>query len=124
MCIRDRVNPDALSHRHAVDVKTPTGMRRVVPILQIDASLVDALRVDDPFEFLRVKLVSADGEVFDMHDTDYVARVRQNSDYIIHPEEILADNFALLCRRRAGEDVVINQPLLVDQLEAALQPHD
>ena len=43
-----------------------------------------------PAEGSASKLVTAE-EV-----TDFVEQVGQNTDYVIHPEEILADNFALL----------------------------
>jgi hypothetical protein len=34
--------------------------------------------------------------------TEWSARIARNSEYTIHPEEVLADNLSLLVRRRLG----------------------
>ena len=55
--------------------------------------------------------------------TDYRTRASINTDYNIHPEEILADNFGLLVDRRAKHEVNVARPEVLDALEAALAPH-
>jgi hypothetical protein len=47
---------------------------------------------------------------------DYLARIGGNTDYIIHPEEILADNFVLLVNHRQ-----VPSPEILDKLDAVLR---
>lgn len=50
------------------------------------------------------------------HVPEYFAAIGRNTRYIIHPEEILADNFVLLVRG----DGTIRTPRIVDELERVL----
>ena len=46
----------------------------------------------------------------------YMARIGRNTDYVIHPEEILADNFVLLVNHRK-----VPSPEILDKLDAVLR---
>jgi hypothetical protein len=48
---------------------------------------------------------------------DFVAQVGKNTGYVIHPEEILAENFALMV---TGEEV--REPARLDELRRLLVP--
>jgi hypothetical protein len=50
---------------------------------------------------------------------DYLEQIGRNTEYIIHPEEILADNFVLLLEG-AGASAKIQTPRVVEALRAAL----
>ena len=55
---------------------------------------------------------------------DYLERIGHNTDYIIHPEEILADNFVLLVERGAaggGAARPVPSPPILDKLDAVLK---
>ncbi|MEO8310315.1 MAG: hypothetical protein ABI520_04000 [Caldimonas sp.] len=47
---------------------------------------------------------------------DYLDKLGGNTGYIIHPEETMADNFALLVTRG-----VARNPALLDRIEAVLR---
>ena len=49
---------------------------------------------------------------------DYEARIGRNTDYVIHPEEILADNFVLLADPQQAK---IPSPEILEKLDAALR---
>lgn len=76
------------------------------------------MELDDLGTTFRPKGVGSDrpvmtplGEV-----TDYRARVGLNTDYVIHPEEILADNFVLLVDRTK-----VPSPEILEKLDAVLR---
>ena len=58
---------------------------------------------------------------------DASRRLGRNSTYTIHPEEVLADNFALLVRRRLGSDATVADPdflgVFEDAVRACIEPH-
>jgi len=49
---------------------------------------------------------------------DYEARIGRNTDYVIHPEEILADNFVLLADPQQAK---VATPEILDKLDAVLR---
>jgi hypothetical protein len=63
-----------------------------------------------------------------VEDTDWAARVQRNSAYAIHPEELMADNFALLMEWRSSGSVPsatpsgfsVNDIRLLESVEEAL----
>jgi hypothetical protein len=115
-------NPDGFSRRHAIAVAHDGHEVAVVPILVSAVPAAEAIAAVSPLAFIDLLLVPvAGGPPLAADDTDYAARVGKNTGYIIHPEEALADNFALLIQRRAGEPVEVAAPELLDGLEAALR---
>lgn len=129
---RRLTNPDAHAYAYAITVSTPHGPRRVVPVLGSRLPLPDAhqrplghvislrlLAVDDSGAWM---LSDSGAEVgYDVEETDYEARVSRNTDYIVHPEEVLADNFSLLVARRRGRaDLDVADAPFLDRLEQAL----
>ena len=53
---------------------------------------------------------------------EYKDLIFKNSDYIIHPEEILADNFVLLFRKPEKDE--INAPELLEEMNALFRQAD
>jgi hypothetical protein len=49
---------------------------------------------------------------------DYFTRIGRNTGYIIHPDEILADNFVHLVFGKEGLDA----PRIIDQMRSVLAP--
>lgn len=126
-------NPDAFEYRHAARVETfdpdgtSTGFADVVPIFQSGIPLeeyVDPMQPLPIFAFINVPLLSvdartgrvnrdADGQPIarNFGDTDWLARMMRNSSFVVHPEEILADNFATLMEwRYNGGDIPQDNP--------------
>jgi hypothetical protein len=119
-------NPDAHYYDHALAVQTPDGPRDVVPIIQSTVSLVELLLLPPPvnvFSVLDIVLLPVDtgsGEVlrdgsgelirYGFGNTNWVPQMLRNSSYIIHPEELLADNFALLMEWRSTGVVPATTP--------------
>jgi hypothetical protein len=109
-------NPDAYGYDHALAVQTPDGPRDVVPVIQSGLSLEGVLQLPPPaiFGALDIVLLPVDtgtgavlydgsGELirYGFGNTNWVPQMLRNSTYIIHPEELLADNFALLMEWRS-----------------------
>ena len=107
-------NPDAFEYEHAVSVQTAAGAATVVPVIQATAPLEEVIQLPSFFAALDIMLLAVDADTGEIrHDTggnlitygfgntDWPARMLRNSSFIIHPEEILADNFATLMEKRA-----------------------
>jgi len=118
---RRLTNPDAVHFHHAVTVTTPDGPAQVVAMLSSNTPLEEAVKADSLIQVAELNLVTVDGaRIYALADTDFGQVASINTGYIIHPEEVVADNFAMMCLRRAGLEVEIAQPAYVDRLEAEL----
>jgi hypothetical protein len=103
---RKITNPDAPVSRHCIQVKWRDTEYSALPVLYADAASYDASRGGEFFEYLQFRLVldtsaGADSPAGSARlvklDTDvsgFYEQVGNNTTYILHPEEILADNFA------------------------------
>ncbi len=107
-------NPDAFEYYHAVTVQAGSERVQVMPLLFSRLPLSEVLRLTNIMESLNMALVSVDtttGEArrgddghpiaYNLDNTNWVALMSRNTSYIIHPEEVLADNFATLMEWRA-----------------------
>jgi hypothetical protein len=126
-------NPDAFGYGHALTVQTPVGNADVVPVNQSAVPLEEAIHLPSIFAVLGILLLSVDtgsGEVhrddggnviaFNFGNTDWVPLMRRNSAFIIHPEEVLADNFATLMEWRATGEIPAANPSNVPTNDVAL----
>lgn len=108
---RRMTNPDA----HALTHYLRLGDRAVVPLLTCPLPLADVLERTSVLGVAQSTLLEIDPEaatvvrdpsgapvLVDPQATDWSRRLARNSTYTIHPEEVLADNLALLVRRRLG----------------------
>lgn len=110
---RQITNPDAPVNDHCIDVVINGTRRTVVPILLSDSKQYDPQRGGEFFEYLRLRflavredadadttsLLLVQGQPLLVPVTElrgFFEQVGRNTGYIIHPEEILADNFAHL----------------------------
>jgi hypothetical protein len=110
---RKITNPDAPRNDHFIRLKIDGHESLAVPILLSSVETYDVKRGGEffaylQFQFLVVERTSSSQNfkaVFDgssprlvgmQHVSGFMEQVGRNTDYIIHPEEILADNFALL----------------------------
>ena len=113
-------NPDAVSHRHAVQVQTVTGRAWVVPFLTGEGP------EHPPAASMRVELAVLEdgrltGELIRPEDTDYSAIIGRNTTYDIHPEEAVADNFGFVVLRALGARHDVEDQDALDALEEALR---
>jgi len=105
---RKITNPDAPRNDHRIKVVYQDQPRWAIPVLYADRAAYDAQRGGQFFDYMRFRLALQDDsddthtgsahapqfvEVKDVHG--FFEHVGRNTQYIIHPEEILADNFAL-----------------------------
>ena len=110
---RKLTNPDAPRNEHCLKVKIDGEEQWIIPILFSREEKYDPDKGGEFFRYLQFKLVVVEraeegmgvevvreggkaklvdaGEV-----TGFLEQVGQNTTYLIHPEEILADNFVLL----------------------------
>jgi hypothetical protein len=127
-------NPDAYALNAAIRVQAAGNGADVVPMLRSAAPLADALKSPDFFGLVRIELLRVDlsaGELITepdgsitpipADDTDYYELAAVNTSYVLHAEEVLADNFALLMERRLDPEVVPERPEVLDAIEAELR---
>jgi hypothetical protein len=100
---RKITNPDAPRNDHAINLRIRGEEVRAVPILFSTAPKYDVNRGGAFFNYLQMSflqiprtpdsqpILAGPEEV-----SGFFEEVGRNTNYIIHPEEILADNFALL----------------------------
>lgn len=127
-------NPDASRHDSYLDVTSAGRKITVVPVLLSRSAVFDPqIGTDlDHFWTLRLLVVERDLPGENLHAVehngaprlvklsqveDFVEQVGRNTQYVIHPEEILADNFALLV---TGKEV--RDPMRLDALRPLLKP--
>jgi hypothetical protein len=108
-------------HEYALTVQTASGPVDVTPVYQAAVSLEEFITISmghprELFEAIDFVLLPVDTGtrtvlrddsgnpiIYHFGDTDWIERMQRNSSYIIHPDELIAENFALLMEwRRSG----------------------
>ena len=105
-------NPDGIRNDHYVEVEHQKKTIQVVPILYSSAPKYDVTKGGEFFRYLKINLLVIEKEggswrhkrdntgepvLLELRDVpDYFNKIGSNTDYIIHPDEILAENFVLL----------------------------
>lgn len=125
-------NPDAHALAHYVRL----GERAVVPLLTCPLPLADVLERTSVLDVVRATLLEVDPRtgtvvrapggapvLVEAQATDWSQRIARNSTYAIHPEEVLADNLALLVLRRLGAAPPPPDPTFLAAFEQALAKH-
>jgi hypothetical protein len=113
LALRKITNPDAPRNDHFIGLEIDKHQCLAVPILLSSAQVYDVKRGGEFFDYLQFQFLVVE-KVGDSRDlkvvregsspklvglqrvSGFMEQVGKNTDYIIHPEEILADNFALL----------------------------
>ena len=123
---RKITNPDAPRIDVAIKVQIDDGVVWVAPLLQATVDRYDAAQGGEFHKFLKLTwLEVARGEPRPgraevtqpprLHDTAHLQgfseQIGRNTKYIIHPEEILADNFAQLATGKTGPSPEVHQRL-------------
>lgn len=136
--LRDRkiTNPDAPVWDALIRLDVEGRSLALVPILYASVERYDPAAGGTLFKYLQFRLmtVEPDGdggwrarltdgrpELFNPKAIDaYAAKIGRNTGYIIHPDEILADNFAHLVLGKND----LPDPQIVDRLRLALSPRE
>ncbi len=130
---RKITNPDAPKNDHCIRLQVDGKASWVVPILFASMEKYDVSRGGEFFNYLQFQflLVERSGDsplvrplydgryprVVDMRQVSgFIEQVGRNTEYIIHPEEILADNFALLVL----EERNLPSPNVIKKISAVL----
>jgi hypothetical protein len=108
-------NPDAFEYLHTLAVQSGSGSVNVVPVIQSRLPLDEVIQLPSVFAALDIVLLAVDGRSgkvqrdgngnlirYNFGNTNWVPLMLRNSSYIIHPEELLADNFATLMEWRSS----------------------
>ncbi len=127
---RKLTNPDAPVNRHAIKVTIDGESQWALPVIFASQEKYDTERGGEFFHYLELKLLVVDRtdpaaakpvKLVDTREaTDFFEQVGQNTQYIIHPEEILADNFALWAIGAEG----LASPEVVERMVEVLERAD
>lgn len=100
---RKITNPDAPQNDHAIRVRIRGNDVRAVPILFSNAAKYDVNRGGEFFNYLQLRFLAVPTKSTTQpilagpeEVSGFFEQIGRNTNYVIHPEEILADNFALL----------------------------
>jgi hypothetical protein len=130
---RKITNPDAPKNDHYIRVQLGGKVSYVVPILFATTERYNVSKGGEFFDYLQFQflLVEKRGDKADvtpLYDgpsprladmrqvSGFIEQVGKNTRYIIHPEEILADNFALLIL----EDRNVPSPEVIEKIRVVL----
>ncbi|RXK55634.1 hypothetical protein ESB00_07030 [Oleiharenicola lentus] len=133
---RKITNPDAPRNDHCLRVQVAGEPHWVIPILFAGAETYDEAKGGEFFNYLQFRFLlvertpgssavtplRAGGEARHVglnEVSGFFEQVGRNTRYIIHPEEILADNFSLLVLGGAP----VASPEILQKLEAVLNAH-
>ena len=107
-------NPDAFEYLHSLTVQSGSGSVDVMPVIQSLLPLNEVIQLPNFFDALDIVLLSVDADTgealrdsngdlikYNFANTNWIPLMLRNSSFIIHPEEVLADNFATLMEWRA-----------------------
>lgn len=105
-------NPDGLKNDHYVEVKYNNSVIQVVPIIYSSSPKYDVTKGGEFFRYLRINLLVLEKEngmwrykrddngepvLLELQAVpDYFNKIGSNTNYVIHPEEIIAENFVLV----------------------------
>jgi hypothetical protein len=132
-------NPDAPRADHCIQVKLGSETAWVTPML-IASSIYDDAKGGEFFEYLQLKFLVVKGPpeqkafqaTYDAANPKFVStnemngfseQIGRNTTYIIHPEEILADNFRFLVMGRRDLPSKSLQDKLLSILQANKSAH-
>lgn len=108
-------NPDAMDISYAIRLAPETGDTvRAIPVFYAESPAYDPSRRTF-FEYATFHLFAVNPDGMDRYAVSaaplsfayneaYYARITDNTGYVIHPEEIMADNFALLAMSKMSGD--------------------
>lgn len=130
---RKLTNPDAPRNEHCLKVKIDGEEQWVIPILFSNEEKYDPAKGGEFFRYLQFKLLVVEraeegmgvevvrkggkAKLLDAGEvTGFLEQVGENTTYLIHPEEILADNFVLLVTGKRG----VPSPEVVEKLGKVL----
>jgi hypothetical protein len=118
---RKITNPDAYRNDYRMSVQIAGKAADVVPVLFASSDHYDSKKGDEFFAYLVFKLLVVDSGAL-LEPTavpDYAKKLGGNTEYIIHPEEVLADCFQLLVFPPAR----VASPELLERIKSALPHH-
>ena len=134
LAARKITNPDAPVNDHRIRLKIGDKEQWAIPVLYASAEKYDPKRGGEfftylQFRFLVVERAEGSAAVKPVYEGEspklvevkqvsgFFEQVGKNTQYIIHPEEILADNFALLVARERD----LQSPAVVKKMEEILR---
>jgi len=97
-------NPDAYLNKYYIDIQIEENILQLLPLVLLDINIDEVKPEKDFVNYLNFQLVITkinDTNInellfLDKEDINYyLERIGHNTEYIIHPDEILADNFVL-----------------------------
>lgn len=124
-------NPDAPQIGHSIEVRVGGRVLEVAPVLYSSAARFNPAEADSFFHYLTFKLMAVglvDGawaplktngapELFAVADVEgFFEQIGRNTRYLIHPEELSADNFVMMLDGRAD----VPNPALLSKMRAIL----
>lgn len=126
-------NPDAVTMDYAITLDGPDGKKSVLPMI-ISTKPSYTPSVPSLFSYLKFDLYELDPSSCTLlcdskglptlgpeYQQDYFNHIKDNTQYIIHPEEIMADNFAILLTANDLKTYSQDGQKLLEKLKTSLK---
>lgn len=125
-------NPDAVANHYCIELEHEGETLTVFPVLYSSKYKFDAQTKGSFFDYMIFKLIVAEKRnnswyaklsdnkpilIEPTQSRSFLSKIGRNTDYIIHPEEIMADNFMLLIKNETD----IPSPWVVRRMAEVLQ---
>jgi hypothetical protein len=95
-------NPDAPRNDHCTELRLDAKPVVAVPVLYADSARYDAKRGGAFFDYLKFQMLVGKRLIDPAAVEGYFEQIGRNTDYVIHPEEVLAVNFAYVVTGKTG----------------------
>jgi len=108
-------NPDGVENDHYIEVEYDYSVIQAIPIIYSSTSKYDVVKGGEFFRYLRINLLVVEkyGDkwqykrddnggpiLLELEDVpDYFKKIGSNTNYVIHPEEIIAENFVMVVQK-------------------------
>lgn len=128
-------NPDAPKNDHYVEVQYKGQVVKVVPIIYSSVPKYDVEKGGEFFRYLKLQLLvmekvgnnwqfkhgtDAEPVLLEVREVpDYFNKIGMNTNYIIHPEEVLAENFVLMVQGTK----TLKSKWIIEKMENLFQSH-
>jgi hypothetical protein len=118
-------NPDAFKYTHNIELNFNGMTYKAIPLIMFkikQEEITSNFQLGTSWDFkILLTKKNQDPILVNILDTNFLEAIRYNRGSPIHPEEAMADNFALLVKKSLNPSTDVKHPEVLDELVQALR---